>query len=1172
MNLKYISFSLTTVLLLWAGRAQAQFGATHLIAKNNSINGLTHDIVDIDHDADLDIIVLANAEFSGQGNLLLFLNDGFGHFAQPKTILTNIGSPKIADFNHDDFPDLVFWRDKLIYWSPNNGDGTFSDWVPVLYSSTGVSDSGNPVDMNNDGETDLAFTGWWLENEGMGIFLESHFITNTASGLFHYDGMIDLDGDGLPDWLISEYTGSAGKLYWRKQLPDGSFGPEKILGVQPNVSFYVKAVDLDLDGDLDVIGAELKSNMYLTYDIQWFENLGNGNFGQAISISEAIYAPISYGDINGDGLIDMYGPDAFTNKISWLRNDGGGNFSLLKTTLRDPGGGSKMADISGDGHSDLIIMNSSALFISLGDGTGGFSQAKAIYPDFTTPNDAILADADADGDPDVFFNDADKNEMGWLKNDGQGNFAQKNIVEYGFDSYNLFVGDLNNDGYPELAPVYMDSLQLLWKGAPNGNYGAPDTIVRDLASHYIANVADIDSDGDLDWRIIANYPWPAVYQQGWMYNDGAGNFTPPTGSVELGGTLVDIDSDGLPDEVGAVAWLPAEMFWRKNYGNGNFGPQISMGTHASYKVQSADFDQDGDADFLLAVYISGGPNSQYFGWLENQNMGTNWVERPIEIANVANTNLGDFNNDGTVDICFATQNQSSSFSIYSWIANDGTGHFGNPNFIADKGGISETTPVDLDLDGDLDIMFRGSAGIGWFENFSKDPVINGHCYFDANANGQQDSTETPLAGIKINLEPSGKTTFSDPDGGFRFYSSPGDFLLSAEAGDCFQTSSSPTVFSIHLPLSSSDTIFSFGFKNKTAQSSVTASVTASTTRCGFSVPFWITLQNNGCYPSVAAVSVHYNNLVTFLSADLPALAQGDSILWKSGDALQPGESRSIRALFRVAGAEHLGDSIKLITNAWLSDSLGNLLSTPATTFFASEVNCAYDPNDKMVDRKVLPIEYDPISSELTYTIRFQNTGTDTAFNIRVLDTLSAHLDWKSFRPRGVSHPCTIDLDQTSGALEYRFDNILLSDSTKNEPASHGFVAFSIRLKPDLPPSTGIPNRAAIYFDFNAPIFTNTAETYIERLVSASKEPISAWPITVSPNPNSGVFSVQLPEAAKAGMALRVLGLMGQLLLEQPVQAGTSVQIMQAGALPSGMYFLQVVSGGKVMGVEKFVKE
>jgi hypothetical protein len=268
----------------------------------------------------------------------------------------------------------------------------------------------------------------------------------------------------------------------------------------------------------------------------------------------------------------------------------------------------------------------------------------------------------------------------------------------------------------------------------------------------------------------------------------------------------------------------------------------------------------------------------------------------------------------------------------------------------------------------------------------------------------------------------------------------------------------------------------------------------------------------------------------------------------------------------------LGDSIKLVTNAWLSDSLGNLLSTPTTSYFASEVNCAYDPNDKMVDRKVLPIEYDPISSELTYTIRFQNTGTDTAFNIRVLDTLSANLDWKTIRPRGASHPCTIDLDQISGALEYRFDNILLSDSTKNEPASHGFVSFSIQLKPDLPPSTGIPNRAAIYFDFNAPIFTNTAETNIERLVSASKEPVTGWPITVSPNPNNGVFSVQLPEAAKAGMALRVLGLMGQLLLEQPVQTGVAVQIVQASTLPAGMYFLQIVAGGKVLGVEKFVKQ
>ncbi len=145
---------------------------------------------------------------------------------------------------------------------------------------------------------------------------------------------------------------------------------------------------------------------------------------------------------------------------------------------------------------------------------------------------------------------------------------------------------------------------------------------------------------------------------------------------------------------------------------------------------------------------------------------------------------------------------------------------------------------------------------------------------------------------------------------------------------------------------------------------------------------------------------------------------------------------------------------------------------------------SYDPNDKQaVPRGIGEQHIVAKNEEIEFKIRFQNTGTADAINIFILDTLDLqNLDFSTLRMGIVSHEYTTEL--TGNVLRINFDNIHLPDSTTNEPASHGFVKYHIRTKSNLNGGEIISNTANIYFDYNAPITTNTTQHTINQAPTA----------------------------------------------------------------------------------------
>ena len=160
---------------------------------------------------------------------------------------------------------------------------------------------------------------------------------------------------------------------------------------------------------------------------------------------------------------------------------------------------------------------------------------------------------------------------------------------------------------------------------------------------------------------------------------------------------------------------------------------------------------------------------------------------------------------------------------------------------------------------------------------------------------------------------------------------------------------------------------------------------------------------------------------------------------------------------------------------WTSD-LVNILpqddADPIVDIYCGVVTGSYDPNDKTgYPTGVTSSNYIYPNQQLQYTIRFQNTGTDTAFTVVVRDTLDMDLDIFSVVQGVASHTYNFQM-YGPRVLEWTFYNIQLPDSNHNEAESHGFCTFTVNQNPDLANNTEIRNSADIYFDYNAPVITN----------------------------------------------------------------------------------------------------
>lgn len=304
---------------------------------------------------------------------------------------------------------------------------------------------------------------------------------------------------------------------------------------------------------------------------------------------------------------------------------------------------------------------------------------------------------------------------------------------------------------------------------------------------------------------------------------------------------------------------------------------------------------------------------------------------------------------------------------------------------------------------------------------------------------------------------------------------------------------------------------------------------------------------------------------TFLIDTIIGMANEYTIIARQSDGSPLGDYPNITVI--NCGA----DSTSLQLNLPLSDT------SPFVDIHCLENVDSFDPNDKAGGPKgwgdeklVFP------NTEIEYKIRFQNTGTDTAYQVLIKDLIPATLDVKTLRPGPSSHPYSWSIEENN-SLTFTFNNILLPDSTTNLAASQGFVNFTIAQQKDLPIGTTITNTAAIYFDFNEPIYTNQTLHKVGTLftglpTSVKDKPLITQQVSVFPNPFDEQTNFRIKNLPAQSVQLQLFDITGKWLRTEQFPS-TSFELSRNG-LPAGLYTYQLMledgnwASGKVLIVDK----
>jgi len=364
-------------------------------------------LFDYDQDGDLDLYLVNGARVEDREIVetlpnRLYRNEGGFRF-EDVTEAAGVGDSgwgmgcAVGDVDNDGYPDIYVTNFGANVLYRNRGDGTFADVTrPARVGDDGWGTSSVFFDADGDGDLDLYV---------------ANYVDGSLSELPTPGSRFNCRWLGADVFCGPRGLGGASDTYFRND-GDGGFTDEtRASGLFDESGAYglgVVAGDFDGDGDADLyVANDSVPNFF-------FQNDGTGSFMEMALFRGVAYNSeglaqagmgVDMGDVDGDGLLDVFVTNFSHDSNTVYRNAGDGLFvdATMRLNLRDEswfylGWATRFVDLDNDGDQDLFVANGHVYpGVASIDAQSAYEQRNQVFWNRGADGfeDAVFSDGDA---------------------------------------------------------------------------------------------------------------------------------------------------------------------------------------------------------------------------------------------------------------------------------------------------------------------------------------------------------------------------------------------------------------------------------------------------------------------------------------------------------------------------------------------------------------------------------------------------------------------------------------------------------------------------------------------------------------------------------------------------------------------------------------------------------
>ena len=1024
-------------------------------------------LCDTDGDNKLDLIIPAREH----DHVYVYPNDGSGSFNDRDTLIFGLAVTDIdlQDLNQDNLPDLVVLADSSVYVFENQGNNSFfrrfSYTAPV---ETPYDPEELMVqDMNGDNLPDFVISNEvgsvWINQGNFNFINTANYTDNDGTNRM---AAADMNGDGFMDimWSSLEY------IYTSLNDHNNQFELSSTTfintGLSPHIEDFV-VHDVDQDGDPDLIVSTGSSTTYVVAYIN--DGLGNLTRGTELYVTsqDVILSNLTIQDINGDEFTDLIFAIDFshsgTSTFLYCYPGVAGGFGPREVLISGldinhcalvvgdviPGGYPEIVSISRMGVEKINLLSSSSPFT--------FSLERRIDW-FPNPLPESLEPLQLDEDPEleIYTPPAMHDHI------GNDKYVTKNIVPEDFGLIQC-IDDLDEDGTMDVI-ISDGAYTVKWyKGIQSGDF---DSISNPINNDpYLISVDTCTYNSNLNNQLVLLYrdKIQVHYENNGFYTGSIQCLESFTSTL---GNLDEWDFKRFISNPTQIKWALIANDRQEVYVATSDGiTQLSENNSSAHDIHVWDWDGDGLEDVLYA-------DMNILHWYKHMPDGTFSQQAPVvTVDQYLNFKIGDLDQDGDGDIVYSSW-------ILHWIENYGAGlHSSGRDFVMPGSFVDQVFQLkDLDSDGDPEIF----SGLGMtfnkviylFKNdLSTRSSVSGKIFKDLNVNGVQDNGETAFANILFTSQ-DGKQAYSDQNGNFSFGYVDSAIVISPQLPLNWYLTTDSLSFSLtsqQVDEGIDDLLF--GLAPSSFIKSAEPDFFSPFPQCNKVGNLILVSHNTGTTRHNGIMELELADSLVFIEAQPAADSVSNGLYYWHYDDLEEASQFQVVVKVLFPDFQSIESEQETTLKVFILDDQMNV-DTIVTKKHAFASLCVSRPNNKQVEPEglgenglVAPNEY------FTYTIGFQNTGTDTALNVRVVDRISDILDLSTLEVLAASHSYRLRIMEHN-KLVFHFDSIMLPDSTADFIGSQGYIRFRIKHLPGVPLGAVIQNQAQIYFDVNPPVFTN----------------------------------------------------------------------------------------------------